>query len=49
MADFFLVPDQASVCRHLLSEELKTKASALVPKTPIVSFINSGIHIQQKQ
>ena len=43
------VPDQESVCRNLLAEELKTKASALAPTTPIVTFINTGIAIQEKQ
>ena len=44
-----LVPDQASVYRNLLAEELKTKASSLNPTTPIVSFINAGIEIQEEQ
>jgi hypothetical protein len=43
------VPDQASVLCNLLAEELKTKASLLDPTTPIVTFINTGIVIQQEQ
>ena len=43
------VPNQASVYRHMLSEELRAQASELHLACPMAQFVNNGIKIQAQQ